>query len=66
MRKMVKEGWEKQVHSDNDASEVDIFNIFGHFWIFLDNLEDFDEFGPFNLNCFPQSFPIVFIHYRLI
>ena len=38
----------KQIHSDNDASEVDILGRFGkfwdfvgHIWTFLDNLEDF-------------------------
>ena len=38
----------KKIHSDNDAPEVDIlgrfgkfWEILGHFWTLLDNLEDF-------------------------
>ena len=50
----------KQVCSYNDASEVGILGHFGTFW---NNSEKF-EFGPFRL--FSQSFPTIFIHYRLI
>ena len=48
----------KQVHSDNNASEVDILghfgtfrDILGHFGTFWENSEDFmnDEFGTFRL-----------------
>ena len=55
----------KQVHSDNDASEVDIL---GHFGTFLDILGQFvrlyDDIGAFRL--FSQSFMTIFTHNRLI
>ena len=55
----------QQVRSDNDASEVSIFGHFGTFWDTLGQFGRlFDEFEPFRL--FSQSFPTIFIHYRLI
>ena len=55
----------KQVHSDNDVSEVDILGHLGTFWDVLGQFGRlFDEFGPIRL--FSLSFPSIFIHYRLI
>ena len=41
------EGKREQVHSDNDASEVDIL---GHFGTFQDNLDIFGHFRTFSDN----------------
>ena len=55
----------EQVHSDNDASEVDILGHLGTFWDILGQLGSlFDKFGASRL--FSQSFPTVFSHNRLI
>ena len=58
----------KQVHSDNNASEVGILGHlehFGTFWNILGQFERLsDKFGPFGR--FSQSFPTIFINYRLI
>ena len=48
----------KQVHSDNVASEVDIWDILGQFGRF------YDEFGA--LRLFSQSFLTIFTHNWLI
>ena len=48
----------KQVHSDNVASEVDIWDILGQFG------RHFDELGAFRQ--FSQSFPTIFTRYQLI
>ena len=55
----------KQIPSDNDASGVGILGHFRTRWdIFGQFGRLFDEFG--SLKLFPQSFPTIFIHYRLI
>ena len=55
-----------QVHSDNNASEVDSLGHSGTFW---DNSEDV-MMSLERLNCFPvndwQSFLTIFTHNRLI
>ena len=60
-----KQQFNKQVHSDNDASEVDNSGHLRIFWHILGQFGGhFDEFGAFRL--FSPLFPTIFTRYRLI
>ena len=60
-----RQQFNKQVHSDNDASEVDNSGHLRIFWHILGQFGGhFDEFGAFRL--FSPLFPTIFTRYRLI